>query len=87
MTAIEQAIEALESCTDGDYSSGHVIHPHFDRAMVDAALAALRAQPDLESRDFYELMQAYRLEPWDAAAPFEAVKAWLRNPTYEWGEQ
>jgi hypothetical protein len=46
-----------------------------------------KKEPDLESRDFYELMQAYRLEPWDAAAPFEAVKAWLRNPTYEWGEQ
>ena len=43
--AIKLAIEALESCTDGDYSTGHVINPDFDRAMVEAALAALRAQP------------------------------------------
>ena len=43
--AIKLAIEALESCTDGDYSAGHVINPDFDRAMVEAALAALRAQP------------------------------------------
>lgn len=43
MSHITQAIEALESCTDGDYSSGHVIHPHFDRAMVDSALAVLHA--------------------------------------------
>lgn len=45
--AIKLAIEALESCTDGDYSTGHVINPDFDRTMVEAALAALRAQPDL----------------------------------------
>ena len=38
--------------------------------------------PDLESRDFYEVMQAYRHEPLDAHKQFEAVKAWLRNPTY-----
>ena len=42
------------------------------------------AQPNLESRDFYEVMQAYRHEPLDAHVQFEAVKAWLRNPTYEW---
>ena len=38
--------------------------------------------PDLDSRDFYEVMQAYRHCPVDAEKPFEAVKAWLRNPTY-----
>ena len=42
--------------------------------------------PDLESRDFYEVMQAYRHslmeKPADVVAAFEAVKAWIRNPTY-----
>ena len=28
----------------------------------------------LDSQDFYELMQAYRHEPIDAATPFEAVR-------------
>lgn len=31
--------EALESCTEGDYSTGHVIHPSFDEKLVRAALA------------------------------------------------
>ena len=39
---------------------------------------------DLESRDFYELMQAYRTEPLDAHKQFEAVKEWLRNPVCQY---
>lgn len=38
---IKQALEALYSCTSGDYSTGHVIHPSFDEAAVDAAIEAL----------------------------------------------
>jgi hypothetical protein len=40
-------------------------------------------QIDLESRDFYEIMQAYRTAILDAALQFEAVKAWLRKPEYK----
>lgn len=32
----------------------------------------------LESRQFYELMQKYRLQPLDALAEFEAVKSAIR---------
>lgn len=31
--------DALESCTEGDYSTGHVIHPSFDEALVSSALS------------------------------------------------
>lgn len=43
--SIKQAIEALESCAPGDYSTGHVIHPSYDEEKVNAALAALRSMP------------------------------------------
>lgn len=46
--SIKQAIEALESCTPGDYSTGHVIHPSYDEDKVNAALAALRSMPQGE---------------------------------------
>lgn len=45
MNAIKEAIEALESCTPGDYSTGHVIHPSYDEDKVNAAIAALRSMP------------------------------------------
>lgn len=46
--SIKQAIEALESCAPGDYSTGHVIHPSYDEEKVNAALAALRSMPQGE---------------------------------------
>jgi FtsZ-binding cell division protein ZapB len=39
---LEKAKEALETCTEGDYSTGHVIHPSFDEASVNQALAAIK---------------------------------------------
>lgn len=53
----------------------------------DAWFASKNFEPNLDSRDFYELMQAYRNEPLDAHKQFEAVKEWLRNPTYEWDDK
>lgn len=40
---LQQALDALETCTPGDYSTGHVIHPWHDDALIDAAIDALRA--------------------------------------------
>ena len=40
---LEQLIESLETCSPGDYSTGHVIHPSFDAKAVDAAITAGRA--------------------------------------------
>jgi hypothetical protein len=37
------ARNAMESCTPGDYSTGHVIHPYFDEAAVNDALDAIDA--------------------------------------------
>jgi hypothetical protein len=45
LQALQVALKALESCTAGDYSTGHVIHQSFDEAAVtyaeNAALAAI----------------------------------------------
>jgi hypothetical protein len=42
-SALRLAREALESCTPGDYSTGHFIHPSFDEELVNRALEALAA--------------------------------------------
>ena len=39
--AMRLALEALNSCTPGDWSTGHVIDPYHDEKLVDAAIAAL----------------------------------------------
>jgi hypothetical protein len=52
LDALTAAIEAMESCEEGDYSTGHVCHPSFDSDAIDAAIeqaraaiAALQAEP------------------------------------------
>ena len=42
--AMQLALEALNSCTPGDWSTGHVIHPYHDENLVDAAIAALEKE-------------------------------------------
>lgn len=39
--ALTLALEALESCNTGDYSTGHVIHPSFDVDAVNKAIDAI----------------------------------------------
>lgn len=39
---LRQALEALESCTPGDYSTGHVISPSYDESNVEAAITAIK---------------------------------------------
>lgn len=41
--ALRLALTALESCTPGDYSTGHVIHPSFDSTAVVDALFAVQS--------------------------------------------
>ena len=46
---IELALEALETCYAGDYSTGHVIDPSFDEDAVKEAIIAIKealAQPE-----------------------------------------
>ena len=43
IAAMKAALEALESCDNGDYSTGHVIRPSFNEKDVDNAITALRA--------------------------------------------
>ena len=35
--ALKRCREAFDSCTPGDYSTGHVTHPYFDEDAVNAA--------------------------------------------------
>ena len=42
--AMRLALEALNSCTPGDWSTGHVIDPYYDEKLVDAAIAALEKE-------------------------------------------
>ena len=39
--ALKLALEALLSCSAGDYSTGHVIHPSFDVDAVNKAIEAI----------------------------------------------
>lgn len=41
--AAQQALEALDTCNGGDYSTGSVVHPSFDETAVEAAITALSA--------------------------------------------
>ena len=49
--ALKLALEALETCYAGDYSTGHVIDPSFDEDAVKEAITAIKealAQPEQE---------------------------------------
>ena len=48
--ALTLALEALCTCTEGDYSTGHVIHPSFDEKAVAAAQPV--AEPSIIADDF-----------------------------------
>jgi len=37
--------DALLTCSVGDFSTGHVIHPSFDEKLVEEALAATEQKP------------------------------------------
>lgn len=64
----------------------HRMNVLYQMAMKTQLGISVAVLPDLESRDFYEVMQAYRTAILDAAPQFEAVKQWLRNPTCEYQE-
>ena len=77
----QQAPAQLESTQD-QFCDSHCTwrdhHAECDKAQPQATSKL----PDLESRDFYEIMYAYRHTPMGAATAFGNVKNWLRNPTY-----
>ena len=37
------SLDALESCEDGDYSTGHVIYPSFNEKLIDRAIGEIKA--------------------------------------------
>ena len=68
--ALKLALEALESCSAGDYSTGHVIHPSFDVDAVNRAIEAIDAlaeQPAQQQEPVAWLSRDdARLALWDA---------------------
>lgn len=52
--ALRLALEALESCTPADYSTGHIIHQSYNEDLVNKAIeaiAALSAQVEANQQD------------------------------------
>lgn len=43
LAALRAALKALQTCMDGDYSTGHVIHPYHDEKQCAAAEEACAA--------------------------------------------
>ena len=78
---MQQALEALESCTPGDTTTGHVIWPSYDESNVEAAITALQerlAQPEQEPVAWYFVRD---LEKGISFAPDnDATKSW--QPLY-----
>lgn len=57
---MRQALEALESCKPGDWSTGHVIHPFYDEQEVAKAITAIRevlVQPEYNATSDHRLME------------------------------
>ena len=76
----EETLRPLSFLIDEDLAT-------IKKAYCDVIAAAPEYQDkiaDLESQDFYEVMQAYRHDKGTGSDTFEAVKQWLRNPVYEY---
>jgi len=62
--ALKLALEALESCDEGDWSTGHVIHPSYDEDAVAKAIAAIKeALREHAMREVQRLGQEIEQEP------------------------
>lgn len=60
--AMRKALEALETCSYGDYSAKHVVDPSFDGNAVEAAIESLKAalaQQELPQKERPDFMAGY----------------------------
>ena len=65
--ALKQALDALETCTPGDYSTGHIMNPWYDEWGVEKAIAACRAalaQKDEQEPVAWMFTSKYRGNEW-----------------------
>jgi hypothetical protein len=81
---LRQILDALESCTPGDYSTGHVIDPSFDETAVNAAIATVTsAISEAEAGDkpvAYLLPNGSIHESRELAETFDGSIALYRTP-------
>jgi hypothetical protein len=64
--AMKQALEALESCTPADTSTGHVVWPSYDEQAAAQAITALRTV----------IAEAESVEPVALEAVYETIIHW-----------
>ena len=96
--ALKLALEALETCCAGDYSTGHVIDPSFDEDAVNDAITAIKealAQPDYRAvKTYHEGKPVYVSQPeqrpwgkpWVSLTDEQIWKFWWSRPEVLDGE-
>ena len=84
---LEQALEALESCDAGDWSTGHVIPASYnDRAVEDAindlraALAAPATAPEKTVQEIMEFARHYAANTFSSATLEDKIRRSLAAP-------
>ena len=72
--ALKLALEALESCDEGYWSTGHVIHPSYDEDAVKQAIIAIEEA----------LAQEQELVAWNVIDPTGKIVATEENAIRGW---
>ena len=85
--ALKLALEALESCSAGDYSTGHVIHPSFDVDAVNRAIDAVDEALADHIRDATKMVEPPSQHCWLCGDMDEAYQAKCTVPACGMKEQ
>jgi len=79
---MQQALEALESCDPGDYTTGHVIYPSYHEDAVEAAITALETALAEPVQEPVAWMTVRLGAPIQTTAREDVANEWAK-----WGEQ
>lgn len=83
--AMRQALEALESCTPGDYLTGHVIDPSYDEKAVEQAITVLRQALEQKPSGIKQVIELYDSPEQQPADEPVAFRDWYDNAI--WGNE
>jgi hypothetical protein len=83
---MKQALKALESCTPGDYSTGHVIFPSYDEQAVEQAMTTLRTAIEAVEKQEPVALEALamicvkcRSNEWGPDTPRKEILNWFHD--------
>ena len=76
--AMKLALEALESCTPEDTSTGHVVWPSYDEQAVEKAITALRTAIEAAENPKYDPIELHVLHSHIAGVLFDFM-GWLTS--------